>query len=123
MFPHLTVDKLTNRMRVLTVEWPDWFSTNQAAVWVSVVLAPHLFGGYRKHLDIMVTQRLGLALIILTGWAGLATDWIYFYSDLQITRRMYKLDENITTEMIILPRFYIILVIKFFTFYQIFQFT
>ena len=36
---------------------------------------------------------------------------------------MYKLDENITTEIIILPKFYIILVIKFFTFYQIFQFT
>ena len=46
----------------------------------------------------------------------------YSLPDLEIIRRMYKLDENITTEIIILPKFYIILVIKFFTFYQIYSY-
>ena len=48
MFPHLTVDNLTNRRPVLS-GLTDYQPTRKA-------LTPHLFGGYRKHLDIMVTQ-------------------------------------------------------------------
>ena len=99
--------------------WPVLEKLHQQELSGALCSSP---GGYRKHLDTAehdMVHRQGHSI----ASQAVTQMWGYSGSDLEIIRRMYKLDENITTEIIILPKFYIILVIKFFTFYQIFQFT
>ena len=125
MFPHLE-DPADQCGPCAGQSWRS--STNRSSV---VTCAPHLEDtgntwtlqsttGYTDRVHRQGTQTGSLHC---QPCQAVTQMWGYSGSDLEIIRRMYKLDENISTEIIILPKFYIILVIKFFTFYQIFQFT